>query len=91
MSKVQGHFPDYTKHNNQGSFSVESDKAFNPYTWQPPINWSGFVNGTKVSFVQISASGSHISNYDFSGFPPELDAAKGYIIEAIDKAMRVMD
>lgn len=88
---VHGHFPDYSRHNNQGSFSLEADKGFNPYTWQPPINWIGLVNGVEVHFVQTSASGSSIHDYDFTDFPPQFDDAKSYIIEAIDNAMRVMD
>lgn len=91
MARVTGTFPDYSRHNNRGSFVLESDKEFNPFTWAPPINWTGYINDVKVSFVQVNASGSMEMDYDFSNCSSIIESAKSYIIEAIDDAMRVMD
>jgi len=88
---VTGTFPNYRSHNNEGSFSLEADQGFNPYTWRPPINWRGWVNNVAVSFIQVNASGGDLSDYDFSGFPPQFERAKPFIVAAIDDAMRVMD
>lgn len=91
MPQVTGTYPDYQKRTLKSYFSLEGDKQFNPYTWSPPIVWEGTVGAHKVQFIQISSSGSNKPDYDWSDFPNELEVAITYIIEAIDKAMRVMD
>lgn len=91
MAVVQGKYPDYSKHNNEAYFRLASDQAMNPYTWKPPINWEGKVNGKHVSFTQISASGHSKDDYDFSNFPKDVEDAISNIIIAIDEKMKVMD
>lgn len=91
MYDVRGEFPHYQSYNNKGSFALNADKSMNPFTWGPPIHWKGYVNNTDVSFVQISADAFDKHDFDFTGFPEQLSSAIPYIIEAIDKAMKVMD
>lgn len=91
MAIVDGKYPDYSKHNHEAYFRLEADQAMNPYTWKPPINWKGRVNGVEVSFTQLSPSGHSKIDYDFSNFPKELENAISNIISAIDEKMRVMD
>lgn len=88
---VKTEYPDYTKLDNKSRILLNADQGFNPYTWEPPINWKGFVGGVEVEFVQINSSGSSKIDYDFSSLPKECMEAVPYIIEAIDNAMRVMD
>lgn len=91
MARVDGQFVDYTQRNNKGYFFLNSDKSMNPYTWGPPITWSGTINGIKIEFVQIEASGSHRSDYDFSTLPKGTEDAIDEMVKAIDDAMRTMD
>lgn len=91
MYDVKGEFPHYQSYNNKGSFALKADKTMNPFTWAPPIKWKGFVNGTEVSFIQVDAGAISKDDFDFTGFPEQLNSAISYIIEAIDDAMRVMD
>lgn len=91
MARVEGTFPDVFGYQNKSNFVVESDQAMNPFTWMPPIHWTGYVKGTKVSFIQVESSGYSREDYNFEGFPVELQSAIPYIIEAIDRAMKVMD
>ncbi len=91
MWMVEGEFPDYTAYNNSGWFRLNVDQAFNHQTWEPPIHWEGLVNSVKVKFIQTSHMASSIYDFDFEGFPKEVEDAKSYIVEAIDDAMRVMD
>lgn len=91
MHQVTGEYPDYHKASLKGRFYLNADKAFNPYTWSPPIQWKGIVGAQNVSFTQISDSGSNKSDYDWKGFPNDLEVVIPYIVEAIDKAMEVMD
>ncbi|WP_113663194.1 hypothetical protein [Pedobacter nanyangensis] len=91
MHQVTGEYPDYHKHSNTSSFYLNADQAFNPFTWQPPIHWTGVVGNKKVQFKQISSSGANVIDYDWNGFPDELSVAIPYIVDAINKAMRVMD
>lgn len=88
---VKGKYPSNNGYNGELSFLLEADQAFNPYTWSPPINWTGVVGGNKVSFIQTSHSGYTKDDYDFNGFPEEVAVAIPYIVEAIDKAMKTMD
>lgn len=90
MATIKGSFPDYSKHKNLGYFKITADQAFS-YTWKPPITWTGFVNNTKVNFVQISDSAIGRSDFDFTDFPQKYDQAISYIIEAIDEGMKEMD
>ena len=91
MAQVEETFTDYSRPNSTGFIELNAGVAFNPYTWKPPINWTGFVNGTPVNFTQVSASGSHEHNFDFSTFPIELKYAIPNVISAINGAMRTMD
>ncbi len=91
MHQVTGKYPDSDHPLGKSSFYLDADQSFNPYSWQPPINWTGSVGDRQVKFTQIESHGSDRSCYDWSGFPRELDSVISYIVEAIDKAMRVMD
>lgn len=91
MAKVQTEFTDYTRPNNKGFINLQAGQSFNPYTWKPPINWSGTVNGTQVNFVQIDSSGYDKSCYNFSQLPKGMEYTIDYIVKAIDDAMRTMD
>jgi hypothetical protein len=91
MAKVQTEFIDSTRPNNKGFINLQADQSFNPYSWKPPINWSGTVNGMQVNFVQIDSSGYDRNCYDFSNFPKEIEYTIDYIVKAIDDGMRVMD
>jgi hypothetical protein len=73
MAKIRGEYPDYTKPSNKAFFFLECDQQMNPYTWNPPINWTGRIDGVEVSFTQISVSGFARDDYDFSSFPKELE------------------
>lgn len=91
MHQVTGDYPDYKKANLKSNFYLDADKAFNPYTWAPPIEWEGIVGGQKVKFTQISSKGNNKIDYNWDGFPDDLAGAIPYIVEAIDNAMRTMD
>jgi len=91
MHQVTGDYPDYGKHRDKSSFYLNADKGFIFFEWSPPIHWEGMVGGIQVKFTQISHSGSHRIDYDWAGFPAEVSSAIPYIVEAIDKAMKVMD
>lgn len=91
MYLVEGKFPDYTNHDREGSFALNPDKAMHPSVWLPPINWSGFVNNTKVDFIQVSSDATDKDDFDFGNFPQKFNSAISYIIEAIDKEMKCMD
>lgn len=88
---VQGKYPDYASYDNFGRFYLNADKGFNPFKWAPPINWTGRCGGMEVKFTQITSGGYDRDCYDWTGFPNELHSAIPYIVEAIDKAMKVMD
>jgi len=91
MERVEGEYIDYSAPNNKGYFKLKSDKDFNPFKWSPPIIWEGVVSRHKVKFVQTSDSGSNRNDYDFTGFPVEIEDAIDSIIEAINEAMRTMN
>lgn len=91
MTIVSGEYPDYSKHENVSYFRLESDQEMNPFKWSPPINWKGRVNNIDVSFIQTSHSGASRYDYDFNGFPKELEGAISYIIKSIDAKMKIMD
>ena len=91
MYLVEGSFPDYSSFNKKGTFNLNCDKAMAPGHWSTPIKWSGYINNTAVSFIQIKSSGKFLNCYDWTGFPENYDSAKSYIVEAIDKKMKVMD
>ena len=91
MWMVKKEYPDYTKLDNKNSILLNADQGFNPYTWEAPIKWKGFVGSAKVEFTQINNSGANKIDYDFSSLPKECIETIPYIIEAIDDAMRVMD
>ncbi|MFZ5553565.1 MAG: hypothetical protein ACOZCO_10640 [Bacteroidota bacterium] len=91
MEKVEGEFQDYSSYKDRGMFKLTCDQVMNPYTWKPPIQWSGKVNGIEVKFVQTSRYANSRECFDFTGFPKELEKAIDDIIEAIDKKMRKMD
>ena len=91
MARVEVEYTDYSKHGNKGRLILEGDKAFNPYTWKPPINWEGYIGGEKISFVQTSASGYSEGDYDFSQLPEKFKRLIPEIVSAIDDAMRTMD
>lgn len=91
MYQVEGEYPDYQTNSLKSKFYLNADQAFNPYTWQAPIHWEGFVGGNKVKFTQIESDVFSKDSFDWSGFPEKLEEAKSYIAEAIDDAMRTMD
>ncbi|WP_448104613.1 hypothetical protein [Pedobacter panaciterrae] len=91
MHQVSGEYPDYQKHNNVSLFGLNADKPFNNFIWSPPIHWEGIVGDKQVKFTQIRNSGSSKLDYDWTGFPEELEVAIPYIVNAIDNAMRTMD
>lgn len=91
MHQVEGEYPDYQKYPMKGRFYLDADQSFNPFTWKPPIHWEGYVGGQKVIFTQLGRSGYHVDHFDWQDFPEELESAKPYIVEAIDKAMKKMD
>jgi hypothetical protein len=91
MKAVEGYFPDYSNDNRKGSFKIYCDKTMFPGHWIPPISWTGYVNNTAVKFTQISQHSYNQNDFDFTDFPAELEGAKSSIIDAIDKAMKVMD
>ena len=91
MYQVEGQYLDYSKMTRKSYFFLNADQAFNFNTWSAPVQWKGRVGGQQVSFKQISDSGSSRSCYDWTTFPVELEDAIPHIVEAIDKAMRVMD
>lgn len=91
MHQVTGHYPDYNSHTLKSNFYLNADQAFNPYTWAPPIHWTGIVGGKKVQFTQISDYAVDFNSFDWHDFPLELESVKSYIVEAIDEAMRTMD
>lgn len=91
METVEGEFDDYSQIRGNGYFRLSCDQVMSHQTWRAPINWSGFINGKKVEFVQKEDSGSHESCYDFSTLPTETRIAIKALVKAIDEAMRVMD
>jgi hypothetical protein len=91
MATVTGKYPDQSKYDKEGRFKIAPDKSFIHSTWAPPIQWTGWVNNEQISFIQISRSADGRDDFDFSGFPESCERAIDYIIEAIDKAMKVMD
>lgn len=91
MHQVTGEYVDYKIHPRKGQFYLNADQGFNPFTWKPPINWEGTVGGHNVKFTQIEASSFNNESFDWGEFPTELEYVKPYIVEAIDKAMKVMD
>lgn len=91
MHQVTGEFPDYGRYDNKSNFYLNADQAFIYFTWSPPIMWEGFIANKPVNFVQIHSKGSSKSDFDWTGFPEEFHNAIPYIVEAIDKAMKVMD
>lgn len=91
MYQVTGEYTDYKKFNRKSYFYLNADKRFNPYTWRAPINWEGIVGGINVKFTQIDNSAYSENCFNWTEFPDELSIAKSDIVEAIDKAMRIMD
>jgi hypothetical protein len=91
MSEVMGTYPDLKSESRNSRFTLTADQGFNPYTWKPPIHWSGLVGGKQVKFTQIMASGAVEGCYDWTGFPIEIKSAIPHIVKAIDDAMRTMD
>ncbi len=91
MYQVQGEYPDYQSQSLKSKFYLNSDQAFNPYTWKAPIQWEGIVGGNKIKFTQIANDAFSKDSFDWSEFPEKLEDAKSYIVEAIDEAMRTMD
>lgn len=87
MHQVQGKYKDWKSH----YFYLNADQGFNYTTWKAPIIWKGTVDSIEVEFVQTSDSASDLSCFDWTGFPAELEAAKTYLVKAIDDAMRIMD
>ena len=45
----------------------------------------------QVKFTQVNGSGSDRDDYDWTGFPRDLEPAISDIVKAIDDAMRIMD
>ena len=91
MHQVQGEYPDYSHPRLKNGFHLNADKPFNPYNWQPPIHWTGYVGSEKVAFTQITPDSFNRESFDWQNFPEKLDFVKSYIVEAIDEAMRIMD
>ncbi|WP_025143746.1 hypothetical protein [Pedobacter jeongneungensis] len=91
MYQVTGEYTDYGNSRLKSHFYLNADQGFNYTTWSPPIHWSGFVGNQKVTFTQISSSGSDRDDFDWSNFPKELEGAISDIVKAIDDAMRIMD
>lgn len=91
MWRVTAEYPDYSSFRLKSEIHLNCDQAFNPYTWKAPIHWEGYVGDTKVNFIQISEDAISEDSFDWSGFPEKLEYTKGYIVRAIDDAMRVMD
>lgn len=91
MHQVNGEYPDYQRYPVKGMFHLNADQGFNPFTWKAPINWVGFVGSKEVKFTQIEDGSFNEQSFDWGNFPEELNYVKPYIVEAIDKAMRVMD
>lgn len=91
MHQVTGEYPDYSRASNKNHFYLDADKGFIYFKWSPPIRWKGRVGGVDVTFTQVSHSGAHQSDYDWSNYPSEVSGAIPYIVEAIDDAMRIMD
>ena len=91
MHQVKGQYPDYKTNSLKSNFYLNADQAFNPYTWAPPVHWTGSVGGKDVKFTQLNDYAVDNDSFDWGDFPAELDGARPYIIEAIDKAMRTMD
>lgn len=91
MYQVTGEYPDYKAHSMKSGFHLNADQSFNHSTWGPPIHWKGYVGGHEVKFTQVRNHSFSISDIDWQDFPKELESAKTYIVEAIDKAMKVMD
>lgn len=90
---VEGEYPSYAPNRGKykASILLNADQPFNPYNWEPPIKWSGYVDGNQVQFTQTSDPGYSEKDFDFSSFPRELRESIPYIIEAIDNASRIMD
>jgi len=91
MARVRGEFPDNSRHKGKGYFDLTCNKTMYPDHWIPPIEWTGIVNGKNVVFIQVSDDALFLDDFDFTGFPEELDIAKSYIIEEIDRLMSSMD
>lgn len=75
----------------KGYFRLEYDQVMFYQTWHAPINWTGTINGTEVSFVQTSSDSYDEGDFDFSDLDDQFRDAIPHIIEAIDDAMRIMD
>lgn len=88
---VMGDYPDYTAMDNKGSFYLSPNRTMHPDHWMAPITWTGNVGGIDVEFTQIQTKSSSIDDFDFSSCPPAFEKAKTYIVQAIDKKLRIMD
>lgn len=91
MYDVIDEYADYSSPTNKRSFGLNSNQPFNPYTWNPPIKWEGFVGEQTVKFIQTDKFAYSTACFDWTDFPKELENAKYYIAKAIDKALKVMD
>lgn len=61
------------------------------YMSHEPINWSGFINGERVEFVQSNSLYNQIEDFEFKLFPSHLNFAKSLIRDFIYDYFRGFD
>lgn len=91
MHKLEVKYPNINSRKFESSFYLTSSKEFNLFEWQPPINWEGKIGSKRIKFTQISHEGFNCDCFDWQDFPKEMDYLKPYIVESINKTMKVMD
>lgn len=91
MRDVTGSFPDLTHPLGKRGFYLDCDKGLNIFDFQPPITWTGAIDGNEVIIVQNSTTAISKDDFVFETFPKKYLDAMPYIIEAIDKCLEVLD
>ncbi len=89
--KVKGEYPNSHDCFGKTNFYLNPDRSINPFTWQTPIHWEGYVGENKVKFTQIDNLASCVDSFDWTEFPQNFETAKPYIVKAIDNALQAMD
>lgn len=70
---------------------LNPDKSLNPYTFEPPIIWSGTIGGSQVKITQTNNHSDSETDFDWSLLPVEFHDLKESIIKAISIALDIMN
>lgn len=91
MWQIDKSIPEVTHPRGCVRVFLNPDKGLNPYTFAPPIRWSGFIDNETIIIIQNSTSAIFSGDFEFLTFPQRYNHLKGDIIALIDKSLRTMD